>query len=99
MKLDRSILGVAVVAVSVVCGCSSSVSAPAAPHAATDEASMTELSSALLRPSAPKVGKVQLVADEDLGGGSVSDSDELTAPKEPRRATTHHRGGGFGVAK
>lgn len=98
MKLDRSILGVAAVAVSVVCGCSSSVSAPLAPSAPA-QASTTQLTSADNFMKAPRVGKVQLVADEDLGGGSVTDSEELAAPKEPRRATTHHRGGGFGAAK
>ena len=100
MKLDRSIFGVAL-ALSVVCDCSAG-SAPAAPRTASSATSTTTLTSAdSFAMKAPKVGKAQLVADEDLGGGgSTADgADELSAPKEPRRASRHSRGGSFGSSK
>lgn len=101
MQLNRSIFGVAL-ALSVACGCSAG-SAPiaAAPRTASNATSTTTLTSAdSFAVKAPKVGKAQLVADEDLGGGSASDTaDELTAPKEPRRPSRHSRGGSFGSSK
>ncbi|MBS2017762.1 MAG: hypothetical protein JST00_33095 [Deltaproteobacteria bacterium] len=99
MKLDRSIFGAALVALSVVCGCSASPAPLGAPRTAS-QASTTLLTSAdSFAARSPKVGKAQLVADEDLGGGSVAETDELAAPKEPRRATRHARGGYFGTSK
>lgn len=99
MQLNRSIFGVAL-ALSVACGCSAG-SAPVAPRTASNATSTTTLTSAdSFAVKAPKVGKAQLVADEDLGGGSASDAaDELTAPKEPRRPSRHSRGGSFGSSK
>lgn len=102
MKLDRSIFGVAL-ALSVVCGCSAG-SAPigTAPRTASNATSTTTLTSAdSFAMKAPKVGKAQLVADEDLGGGgsTADDADELSAPKEPRRPSRHSRGGSFGSSK
>jgi len=94
MKLDHFLVGgVAVVAASLACGCSSSVR-PAATAASPEVpagASTTQLMSAetSLVAAAPKVGKSSRATDEE---------EALGAPKEPRRhgAYTSSR---FGISK
>lgn len=104
MKLDHFLVGgVAVLAVSLACGCSSSVrpAATAAAPEAPAAASTTQLMSAETslgtpagfggagQTAAPKVGKSSRATEEE---------EALGAPKEPRRHGAY-RDSRFGTSK
>lgn len=113
MKLDRSISGVLALATAVAlatvfaCGCSST-SATAGIKTATrapmsnEAASIpgtTNLMSAQLPASAPRVGKAHLAIDDELTLGAPDAVSDESAPKEARRSDGSHRSGGFGTSK
>ena len=101
MKLDRFVSGaLAAAAVALVCGCSSTPSAPRTAQNAGRSADATgavdpnvsgttNLMSAEIPGPAPKVGKAHLANDDD-------DND---VPKDARRSDGSRRGGGFGSSK
>ncbi len=108
MKLDRvAMIAGAGALLSILCGCSSSSVVPAPRSASIGQVPVayvgapTQLTSAdAFASRTPKVGKSQLVSDDEIGGGSADDSEALGAPKldEPRRADSRRRGG-FGSTK
>lgn len=103
MSVGCALLGLATL---VVCGCSGSATCPAnsaAQQASLDErTATTQLMSAQLTSPASKDGKSQLVGtavDERGAENAATMTDEISAPKEPRRSDGSRRGGRFGASK
>jgi hypothetical protein len=108
MKLDRLMSGVfaasAVLVGALACGCSSTPAPKTTASApVSDAVAFTELMSAQLPAPSPRVGKRQIVSDDELEGGGAAaaqeDVDAIPGPKTGRRDDGSRRSGGFGTTK
>gem|GEM_PF-5138841 len=85
---------------------SACASGSAAPASRTATATTITSADALVAGSTPRVGKIQRIVGDEVGGGGgapvTTNDDESfgeSAPKEPRRSDAKHRGGSFGSIK